>query len=392
MKTTTHSLFSSYFFSQPHQPFFLMGIFWAIVSITLFASGYTGKLEMAVDVAFFHFYTLVYIVFTHLFFGFLFTTFARFCATAPIEKKRYITIWTLFETGTILFLLASHSFLILASMIVLLSAHILGFLELLSIFLKAKNPYKEDPKWMLWALGLGLFSHLLAIIWLQSAAPMLLELAKMIGFYLYLIFLTFAVAQRMVPFFSHSQAPRNPYLLGIIFSLFLLRALAALLELAPFVIAFDMTLGTFCLYEFRRWELRTLSSPPILWILHVGLYWFVAAFFIDALAWFVQMQYAITTLYAGVHAFALGFLTTILIGFGSRVTLGHSGQRPHADTLTQMLFYFTFFVLFSRLALSLSHALSLYIEPFLWLSALSWIILFALWAARYAKVLLFGSE
>ncbi|MCX6073897.1 MAG: NnrS family protein [Campylobacterales bacterium] len=36
-------------------------------------------------------------------------------------------------------------------------------------------------------------------------------------------------------------------------------------------------------------------------------------------------------LFLGTHLLVLGFLTTILIGFGTRVTLGHSGQPPHAN-------------------------------------------------------------
>ncbi|MCF6200969.1 MAG: NnrS family protein, partial [Hydrogenimonas sp.] len=78
-----------YFLSQPHQPFFLMGIVWAVVTILLFMLGYKGTVPFKIDTTLFHAYAMIFIVISHFFHGFLLTTFPRFCMSAPIPQKIY---------------------------------------------------------------------------------------------------------------------------------------------------------------------------------------------------------------------------------------------------------------------------------------------------------------
>ena len=48
----------------------------------------------------------------------------------------------------------------------------------------------------------------------------------------------------------------------------------------------------------------------------------------------------------------LGFLFTVLIGFGTRVTIGHSGNMMVATPYVKFLFIFTQVVVLVRLAVS----------------------------------------
>ena len=92
-----------------------------------------------------------------------------------------------------------------------------------------------------------------------------------------------------------------------------------------------------------------------------------------------------------VHLAAIGFLTTILIGFGTRVTLGHSGQTPHADSYTKNLFGLVQVVVLFRAIyaiLGFERGNMLFFD----LSVTAWIILFILWSLRYAPVLLWGKK
>lgn len=282
---------------------------------------------------------------------------------------------------------ASEAFFI--GMTLLFLSQLWAFIELLSIYKKAQNSYLNDPFWILVALGFGLLAHLLLIIALLSESFWLLELSKLIATYLFLIFLTLIVAQRMVPFFSHSHAERNDRLPLIVFVALALKSLAAFVDIALLEIAIDLALGSFMLYEVLRWRLHTRQAAPILWISHLALYWFIAALFIDAVALVAEQMFGTNSLFLGLHLLLLGFLTTILIGFGSRVTLGHSGQRPHADSVTLLLFYFTILLVLARAALSFSTLFEHHIAWLFDLSITLWILLFVGWAARYAKVLLF---
>jgi len=64
-----------YFFSQPHQPFFVAGIFWAVVTMLLFLLSYKGVLSILLPPAAFHAYSMLFLVFTPFLTGFIFTTF-----------------------------------------------------------------------------------------------------------------------------------------------------------------------------------------------------------------------------------------------------------------------------------------------------------------------------
>ena len=91
---------------------------------------------------------------------------------------------------------------------------------------------------------------------------------------------------------------------------------------------------------------------------------------------------------AHLHAIAVGYFVTIAVGFGSRIILGHSGQKPLADRFTIALFGLVQLLVIVRIVggLSLNLDSALYI-PLITLSALIWLVLFSLWAKRYLKLL-----
>ncbi|MDQ1298430.1 MAG: uncharacterized protein QG558_969, partial [Campylobacterota bacterium] len=104
----------------------------------------------------------------------------------------------------------------------------------------------------------------------------------------------------------------------------------------------------------------------------------------------VEVYTQTSLLFIDAHLLALGFLTTVLIGFGTRVTLGHSGRAPHADRLTVALFVWTQVVVFARFALSVDSAFG---GTHAWLfdaAGAGWIVLFGVWTLRYGRLLAIG--
>ena len=80
----------NYFLSQPHQPFFLAGIVWAIVVMLIYMLSYKMMLKGSI-VGFlapvtFHAYTLIYIVFTQFFIGFYIPLFRAFVRPLPLKN------------------------------------------------------------------------------------------------------------------------------------------------------------------------------------------------------------------------------------------------------------------------------------------------------------------
>jgi len=144
--------------------------------------------------------------------------------------------------------------------------------------------------------------------------------------------------------------------------------------------------------ELLRWELPFPNPNPLLWILHISLYWVPVAFFFGALTNLISMFTEINFLALDIHIMLLGFVFTILIGFGTRVTLGHSDNQMHADKWVKILFIWTQVVITMRLLTSLVAALGWNFMILFDISATVWLILFIAWAIRFFAVLISGKK
>ena len=388
----------NYFLSQPHQPFFILGVVNAVIMMLIFALSYKGIFSLQMESANFHVYSLVFIVFTNVFTGFLFTTFPRFCQAEVISKKYYTNVFYYTLLGSLLFLVGSFvsHIVLLLGMAVLFFAQIFIVLKLQEIYLNGSATDKKDAFWILTAQYFGLLGQVLFIeLELNHYIGLdvnLLTIAVNISFYLYLIFLAFSVAQRMIPFFSHSFAVKNENFVKIIFTLFMLKSIFSSVDLKIAEIIIDLLLGVYMLVEFRRWELPIFSSPAILWVLHLALFWLPTAFLLSALSLTTELLMGTSFYFLNIHLLAIGFLTTLLIGFGTRVTLGHSGQPPHADRLAANIFWFIQVVVVMRAIFSINVAFGWGLNFLFDISFTLWLILFLVWSLRYGKVLIYGSK
>jgi len=223
-------------------------------------------------------------MFTPAFLAFLFTTFPRFTSTEPIEMKRYMSVFTLYYLGAILYLLGSIVTPVFsgAAMLLLFAGHFKGMLLLRNMYLTTDMEDKQDVYWILLAMKLGLFSHLLFIIAELFYMP-LMGLSIEISIYQYLFLLTFTVAQRMVPFFSHCMIEKNEKLFVIVFSLLVLHViLEGIVTHGSFIV--DLALGYILGKELLRWKLPFPNPNPLLWVLHIAMYWVPVAFILAALS------------------------------------------------------------------------------------------------------------
>jgi len=385
----------NYFLSQPHQPFFVAGIVWAIIVMLVFMASYKlmlkGSLESYLAPLTFHAYTLIFIVFTQFFIGFLYTTFSRFCQAPPVKKPYYLRTFFLYQIASLMIVVGyfTSEAIMFSGMFVLLSGQIVFLFMLQRIFTSSQPALRDDPFWILTSLYIGTIAHAIWIIelifhWQEYALPF--------AFNLYLIFMTFSVAQRMVPFFSHSMAEKNPRFVAIVFASFIFKSFATVLDFPLVDAAISLFLGNFILREVLSWNLSFKNAPNILKILHIALYWMPAALIIGAIFTLGEILFQTSFVFAEIHLLALGFLTTIIIGFGTRVTLGHSGQPPHADALTLKLFYLTQIVVGLRLLYSIVFGFNL---PMMWMFDVSltlWLVLFGFWGWKFAPVLIFKKK
>jgi len=380
----------NYFFSQVHQPFFLSGVLFAVVVMLMFMLSYKGVLPLQVDSTSFHSYSLIYVVFIQFFTGFIFTTYPRFCQAETIEKSYYLRIWVLHQLGAVVFLAGAvlSVELLYVGIAILLIANSAIVYKLKEIYAKTPEAMRHDPKWILVGFVMGLFANFLYLLVFSHID----NSAVAIAVNLYLVFVTFAVGQRMVPFFSHSFADKNERFVPIVFAGFVLKAVAANFELSSVEIIMDIVLGLYIALEVRRWALPWKGSPVILQILHLSFYWLIASLLLGGSVRLIETVTEMNFMQMDVHMLAIGFVTTMLIGFGTRVTLGHSGQPPHADATTLKVFYLLQIVVLGRMLFSLVMGVNPNLFWMFDLSITLWLLLFIFWGVRFGPVLARGKK
>ncbi len=380
-----------YFFSQPHQPFFLLGFLNAIITMLLFMLGYKGVVNLNIPATYFHAYSMIFLVFTPAFLAFLFTTFPRFSSTAPIEKKLYLKVFSFFVLGTVLFTagLLWNTLLSYLGMAVLIAGHFWALMILWHIYRISTMPDKHDQQWILTAMTAGVMAHALFI--LSNIIPSLYTLAVQIAIYLYLFLTAFSVAQRMVPFFSHCMVEKHMTFLRNLFVLLILHILLEIIQSHLSFIA-DFLLAYITAREIFRWNLPFPNPNPLLWILHLSLYWVPVAFLFAAISNLTAWLDGTTFLFLDIHILVLGFVFTILIGFGTRVTLGHSGNRMEATIWEKILFNWTQLVVVMRLLTSVAAAWGWNFMIFFDISVTVWLLMFILWSIRFFSVLIKGKK
>ena len=272
----------NYFLSQPHQPFFLFGLLWAIVSMLLFTLSHKGIITLSLSENEFHLYTLSFLVFAQFFHGFLFTTFPRFCTAMAIPKEVYVRIVWLYQIGGVLFITGVFisEWMVLFAMLSVLFAHSMAIFTLHWVYKIGQSPLKQDPYWILIAHAITITAHLLWIIayganliweihdWFSLITPIIVNF--------FFIFLTFSVAQRMIPFFSHSQEPKSNHFIKIVFSALIVKTLFAMFAFTLGEAFISALLALYLFREFLRWKVVSTISftifgllrRPILWNIH----------------------------------------------------------------------------------------------------------------------------
>lgn len=395
-------LFSWYkkFSSQPHQPFFTSGIFFFILFMGLFIASYSNILTLDSSVLTFHAYSMIFVIFIQFFLGFLFVVFPRFLAQAEIQTKVYMNQFLLYFISSlgILLTLIFYSKATFIFQILMLIAQIMSFKLLYSIHKKSIVKIKEDTKWVLISLFSGLVFHSLFII-SSLNFPYSYELSRFAidgGFYLFLFMIIFAISQRMIPFFTTAKVPsyvanKSVNLLTILFSLLAFKVILLSFDNAKINLLADIPLFIVITRELIKWKLPFFKSPAIMWVLYLGLYWIPVAFFVSIIEGLMAF-YDPNIIFekAVIHTMALGYFLTVLIGFGTRVILGHSGTTPHASNFAIFIFVVVQFIALLRIFSSFSFNFGLNYTFFINLTAILLIIGLLVWSSKYITILLKG--
>ncbi len=364
------------FTSQSHQLYFTAAIFFAFVSMLLTFISFLGKLPL--DFALIHGFGLNYAVFTNAFLGFLITVMPKFNGSKVITKKQYLIPWFIFQTASMLVLIGFDN--IGKTVVALVMFYFVKiFYETIK---QGRATFKKD------SIYLNLV-FLFGAIFLSLEVVFQINLSLLI-FFSYLISLVFLVAQRMIPAFYSSYMQtlsweKPKYIREISTLIFLCLGISLQFEFSLF-----LKISSFVAMIFFGYIVMNLNiykkSPAIISIKVISFIWFEIGFIVL----FIESIFEIYSLKLSLHIFALGFVATLLIGFGSRVIMGHAipAQKIMADKITKFVFVLTQVVLVSRILASVLFLNdSMIYMGFLHLSSWLWIFMFIIWLVRYAKTL-----
>lgn len=388
------------FSSQPHQPFFTNGVLFFTLFMFLFIASYSNILTLDNTVLTFHAYSMVFVVFIQFFLGFLFVVFPRFLAQAEIKTEVYMNQFLLYFIASlgILLTLIFYSKITFIFQIMMLIAQMISFKLLYSIHKKSAVKIKEDTKWALISFFAGLIFHTLFIVsnldFIYSY-----EVSKVAingGFYLFIFMIIFTISQRMIPFFTTAKDAtykinKSENLLLLVFGFLVLKVILLSFDNAKINLIADIPLFIIITKELIKWKLPIFKVPSIMWILFIGLYWIPIAFFISILQGFMAF-YEPNIIFekAVIHTLALGYFITMLVGFGTRVILGHSGSIIHANNFATFIFICVQIVTILRIFTSFSPNFELDYIFFVNLTVSLLLIVLFLWSSKYITILIKG--
>ncbi|RBQ28349.1 NnrS family protein [Aliarcobacter vitoriensis] len=385
------------FASQPHQPFFTNGIVFFILFITIFAFAYSNIINLDSSLLTYHAYSLIFVVFIQFFLGFLFVVFPKFLMQSEIAVSEYMKQFFIYLFASIgIFLsLIFYSKITFIFQMILFIVQIMSFKLLYSIHKKSIMKDKNDTKWVLISFIAGLISHFFYIASnLEfTNSYMLSKVAINSGFYLFLFMIVFAISQRMIPFFTRVMVPnyvinKSSKLLDILFLLLILKVILLSFDNPKLNLISDIPIFIFLVRELFIWKLPTFKVPPIVWILHLGLYWILIAFFIsiiEGIFAFINPNFFFEKVV--IHTIAIGYFVTVLVGFGTRVVLGHSGRKIETKLFAVSVFVAVQILTFIRIFASISSNFGLNYIFFIELSAILLVLALIIWSFKYITIL-----
>lgn len=362
------------FSEQPHQLFFTSALFFAVFFMV---GTFLSLVGVNIDFHKIHIFGLIYGVFVNAILGFLLTVIPRYTKSIMVKKQDYMTVWILFLAGIFLMLIGFENI----SKAFIGSTLVYCSIVFVETILQGMDK-KQIESWYLSILvGIGGLITLASIFIKFDFTSIVL--------WWFLFPLVFVVAQRMLPAFYgvyFNTEVKAKYFLFLPLSIlgfytiglsiyFKLSIITALVSFAMSVLILNFIIQN---HLYRK-------APAILSILFIGISWLGIGFFSLAIE-SILLEYSFSL---SLHIFTLGFLSTLLIGFGYRVVLGHSGNKIDADKTAMVIFSIIQFVLISRVVASI-----LFINDskawigFIHIGLMFWIVLFVLWIIKQGKLLI----
>ncbi|MFA6121131.1 MAG: NnrS family protein [Sideroxydans sp.] len=352
--------------------------------------GIVGQpVDWAVSPSAAHVYLMLYSLLPFFMFGFLMTTFPRWMAGKEIPAKLYVSASALLLLGvaSLYVGLVFGVALLAVAVICTLAGWGVALYALVRVLRDTRPGDKRHPIVLAIAFALGWCGLASYLAWLLTDRSGFLNFSIQSGLWFFLMPVFASVAHRMIPFFtsnalSQPNVPRPFWPWWTMLAASVAHGVLSFMGAGDWLWLCDAPHAVAALYLSHLWGFRRSLSNPLLAVLHVGFLWMGIAMLLFALQSIVAFacDRSIWSL-APLHALTLGCYATLMIGMGTRVTLGHSGLPFNIDTPLKLMF-----IGMQGVALIRVLADMLPIQAgYLWYiaSALGWLVCFFPWVVRY---------
>lgn len=379
------------FFAAPHRPLFFFGacqalltMIWWLVDLGLRAHGLEPVWPL--PAAWIHGLLMIYGFFPFFIFGFALTAGPRWQGFDETPVQVYAPAAVVAALGW----LSCYLGLWVSALLPLGMALVLAaWFIVLRHFYRIVSHVTPD-RMHIATVGLGLAAAALGqalLLAVFSGGPVFLAYAALtLGVWGFLLPVYVTVCHRMIPFFSSTvikgYKPQRPkWAFYLIVTAGFAHAALSLMALPAWTWLVDAPAAVAALYLSQLWQWRRSLEVKILAMLHLGFLWLGVALLLYAGQSLALLAGHAVLGLAPLHALSIGFFASTLLGMASRVSMGHSGRPVSADSLLWRLFVALQAVVLLRLAADVASGAWL---ALVMAAGTAWLLVFAVWAARFA--------
>ncbi|QUS41570.1 NnrS family protein [Tardiphaga alba] len=372
-------------FSAGFRPFFLLGAFYAGLSVLVWIPAFHGRLAIASSFVprDWHIHEMLYGYLSAVVTGFLFTAIPNWTGRLPIRGLPLLGLVLLWIAGRVAVTFSAH--------IGWLAAMLVDASFLLLVVIAAAREIAAGKNWrnlpVVGIVGCLLFGDI--AFHLEARHVVMADISIRIGVAVVVLLISL-IGGRVIPSFTRNWLVReNPGRLPVPFARFdkmviVLSAAALLLWIADpagaVTAGFLAIVGVLHIVRLARWAGDRTTREGLLLILHIGYAFVPAGFLLTAASWS-----NLTTPSAGLHAWMGGAAGVMTLAVMSRASLGHTGQALHASRGTLAIYVAIIVAALARVCAALvpDHML-----PLLHTAALAWALAFIGFAIAYAPLLI----
>ncbi len=378
---------TSPFWAFPFRPFFLLAAAWAVVSMLVWMAGWLLGYSIwpgFQPAPYWHAHELLLGLAGAAIAGFLLTAMCNWTGAAPLAGGRLAALVGLWLAGRVA--MATPAWQSYAALID--PAFILAVALYAAVVLVRHGQRRNLP--LVFVLLAYTSADISFHLGMSHADFMIVRQAETLALGMLLLLLAI-IGGRLIPAFSGNwlerqgrdrrQVASQPLLERASLALLALLAVSHLVW-PPVVVAWLAGLSA-VLHAFRLvlWRPWLVWREPLLWILHLGYAWLVAALVLRALG---AATSQIPEL-AWQHAAGAGAMATMIVAVMSRVALGHTGRPLTLPGIMIAAYWLILIAAATRLLAALG---LLAYRPGLWLSGTAWIAAFTIFLVVYTPILI----